>query len=62
MKSEAAVIVGVIMAVLSLLNITLTPEDAEAVEVLVQAFILAGGVAVIRNFVFSRKTVEQIRN
>jgi hypothetical protein len=56
MNKEAALIVGVIMAVLSLLNITLTPADAEAVQTIVEFFIIAGGTAAIRQFVFSRKS------
>jgi len=58
MNKEAAVIVGVIMAVLTLLNIALTPEDKEAVEAVVQAFILMGGVATIRQFVASKFSVR----
>jgi hypothetical protein len=60
MKSEATVIVGVIMAILSLLNIVLTPEDMQAVQVIVEAVILAGGVTAIRGWVASYNTVEKI--
>ena len=54
MNKEAALIVGGIMAVLSLLNITLTPEDADAVQTIVELFIISGGVVAIRQFVFSK--------
>jgi hypothetical protein len=60
MKSEATVIVGVIMAILSLLNIVLTPEDMQAIQVIVEAVILAGGVTAIRRWVASYNTVEKI--
>ncbi len=58
MNKEAAVIVGIIMALLTLANITLTPEDAEALEIVVQGFILMGGVATIRQFVASKFSVR----
>lgn len=61
MKSEAAVIIGVIMALASLANIVITPEDAEAIQLLVEAFILAGGTALIRRKVYSEKTVQRIK-
>jgi hypothetical protein len=59
MKSEAALIMGAIMAVLTLANITLMPEDMQAIQVLVETFILGGGVTMIRQFVYSRKTFRK---
>lgn len=57
------VIMSVLVAVLSLCGIVLTPEDYEAVGVLVTAlvgvFITMGGVEFIRSKVASRRTVRE---
>jgi hypothetical protein len=60
MKSEASLIVLAITAVLTLLNLTLMPEDLEAIQTLVQLFVLAGGFGAVRQFVASRRTVEKL--
>lgn len=52
-------IMGAIMALLTLANITLMPEDLEAIEVLVNLFIIGGGVGLIRQFVYSRTTFSK---
>jgi hypothetical protein len=59
MNREPALIIGAIMAILTLLNITLTPEKYEAVSYLVEFFVLAGGVAAIRQYVASRLSVRK---
>lgn len=60
MRREAAILVGVLMAIAALLNVTITPEDKEAIEYLINAFILFGGVGIIRQFVASRWSVEKV--
>lgn len=59
MNREPALIIGVIMAILTLLNITLTPDKYEALTIIVEFFVLAGGVAAIRQFVASRFSVKE---
>jgi hypothetical protein len=59
MNKEAAVIMGVITAILTLLNMTVTPEKYEAISYIVEAFILAGGFGIVRHFVYSHKTVAR---
>jgi len=59
MNKEAALIMGVITAVLTLLNFTLVPEQYEAVSFIVEAFVLAGGFGAVRQFVYSRQTVRK---
>jgi hypothetical protein len=59
MNKEPALIVGVIMAILTLLNITLTPEKYESLQLIVEFFVLAGGVTAIRAFVASRVSVRK---
>lgn len=59
MKSEPALIIGAIMAILTLLNITLTPEKYEALATIVEFFVIAGGVTAIRQLVASRMSVRE---
>ena len=59
MRKEAVLIIGAIMTLLSLLNITLTPEDMELLEALVQAGILLVGAFVARSQVASKESVSR---
>ena len=59
MNKEASVIMGVITAILTLLNFTLTPEKYESVAYIVEAFILAGGFGIVRQFVYSKASVRK---
>lgn len=58
-NKEAALIIGVLMAVLGILGIAVTPEHKESIEYLVVAFVSLGGVALIRQFVASKFSVMQ---
>jgi hypothetical protein len=66
MNTEPARLVGIIMAVvgaiLQLLNITVTPENMEALQVIIAALasilVAFGGTETIRKYVASKRTVR----
>ncbi len=58
MNSEATLWAAAVCGVLTLLNIGILPEDMQAIQAIVQLFVIGGGFAAVRRFVASRKTVE----
>ncbi len=59
MNKEAAMIVGLLMAVLGLLGVVLTPESKEHIEYIIVTFVTLGGSAMIRSFVASKFSVQK---
>ncbi len=59
MNKEAALITGVLMAILGLIGVALTPESKEHIEYLIMAFVTLGGSALIRQFVASKTSVRE---
>lgn len=66
-RKEPARLVGLLMivlaSVLQLLNVTLTPEDMDAIQVLVtvavEVLVVGGGIAFLRGLVASKATVAR---
>lgn len=64
-RKEPARLVGLIMivlaSVLQLLNVTMTPEDLDAIQVLitvaVEVLVVGGGISFLRGLVASKKTI-----